>query len=270
MGVFKEWAELLPSPLLSLLLWSPCECHSRTSLASTSRPGAAVEALCCWLQEDAFPCWVVQMGHHRASLAEQLPCRRQDSTCVSQWAGQQSTSALRSPCALVFLAAGPLNWGFILVTPGDVPLKSQWPCDPGECGPSLLQAATLPGSPMAAAVALQQSLVVGSGSSWSWRWKGFAGLCSQSSFAAPGLCPAVVLYWHVWVVSPGCPQPAGPHGHVSSSCGSICYGPACPATMEPWQCHLPMMFPLSPLVITSPQVPHSGMEFCIFPLFLYF
>lgn len=164
------------------------------------------------------------MGHHRASLAEQLPCRRQDSTCVSQRAGQQSTSALWSPCAVVFLAAGPLNWGFILVTPGDVLLKSQWPCDPGECGPSLLQAATLPGSPMATAVALQQSLAVGSGSSCSWRWKGFA---------APWLCPAVVLYWYVWVVSSGCPQPAGPRGRVSGSCGSICYGPACPATMEP-------------------------------------
>lgn len=93
---------------------------------------------------------------------------------------------------------------------------------------------------------------VGRDGSGCWGWQGFAGLCSPRAILWP--------LWYFWVVSVS--QPAGP---VTSS--------VCPAAallvLSPWS-HLLMTFPLSPLVIISPETPQPGLSslfplsFCIF------
>lgn len=105
--------------------------------------------------------------------------------------------------------------------PAEVPLKPQCPSHPRECGPILLCPPKL--SSGWAAVPM---------------WAGMAGLCR----AVWPLC------W-VWVVSQ---RPAGP---VPSS---VC--PAAVLLVLSPRSHLLMTFPLSPLVIISPEMPQPGLS----------
>lgn len=170
------------------------------------------------------------MRHCSPSLAEQLPCRRQAGTCISQQAG-----SAHSFCSPVSLCCRGSCWGCIPV-PSDVPLKPQCPCHPGECGPILL-------CPPGLSSGQGSRAHVGRDGSGCWGWKGCT---AQEQFCSP----RGGFGWSHRVS-----QPAGP---VPSS--------VCPAAallvLSPWS-HLAVMFPLSPLVII-------WFEFCISPQFLYF
>lgn len=170
------------------------------------------------------------MRHCSPSLAEQLPCRR------AGWhlhfpAGRVSTFLVLS--GLSVLPWFLSCWGCIPV-PSEVPLKPQCPSHPHECGLILL---------------------CPHGRGWQWLL-GLEGLCRavqpKSILVAPVVCLGGLT------VS----QPAGP---VTSS--------VCPAAvllfLSPWS-HLLTTFPLSPLVIISPETPQPGssslllLSFCIF------
>lgn len=242
---------------LSLLLWSPCECYSCTTPASISHPGTAVAPLSGCPNRTSQP----------------VPCRAASLQEAGQHLCFPTGKSAKYFCSSISLCCrGPCcwspNWVLIPVTAGDIPLKSQWPCHPGEHGPSLLQAATLQGSPTATAVALQQSLAVSRGGSRCWRWKGLAAEeqfcspvavpCGGALLACVGGLPRVptacwppwLRQWLLWL-------------HLLRSClschhGALAISPACEVPTVTFGNYLP------------PQVPHSGIEFRIFPLFLYF